>query len=200
VTAFTFSRRGFLPALLFALVLGGCAGGGDSNFQTFELLAPQEFTDARRARGSIAIALPTTIRVIDSERVIIQPNPGEVNYLSGARWSDRVPRLVQTRIMQAFENSGRVRAVAREGDSLRTDFKLDTEIREFGVFVSPQKQALVELSVKLVNTQTNRVVAAEVFSARADTDAVDGASATAAINSAFGKAMIELVRWTTQRI
>jgi cholesterol transport system auxiliary component len=200
VTAFSISRRGFFPAFLFALALGGCAGGGDSNFQTFELLAPQEFTDARRARGSLAIALPTTIRVIDSERVIIQPQPGEVNYLSGARWSDRVPRLVQTRIMQAFENSGRVRAVTREGDSLRTDYKLDTEIREFGVFVSPQQQAVVELSVKLVNAQTNRVVAAEVFSARAETGAVDGPSATAAINSAFGKALIDLVRWTTQRI
>jgi cholesterol transport system auxiliary component len=200
VTAFKFSRRGLLPAFLLALALGGCAGGGDSNFQTYELLAPQEFTDARRARGTIAIALPTTIRVIDSERVIIQPNPGEVNYLSGARWSDRVPRLVQTRIMQAFENSGRVRAVTREGDSLRTDYKLDTEIREFGVFVAPQQQAVVELSVKLVNSQTNRVVAAEVFSARAETGAVDGPSATAAINAAFGKALIELVRWTTQRI
>ncbi|HEX5778580.1 MAG TPA: ABC-type transport auxiliary lipoprotein family protein [Xanthobacteraceae bacterium] len=201
MTAFTISRRGFVPAFLLALALGGCAGGGgDGGFQTFELLAPQEFTDARRARGTLSVALPTTIRVIDSERVIIQPTPGEVNYLSGARWSDRVPRLVQTRIMQAFENSGRVRAVTREGDSLRTDYKLDTEIREFGVFVSPQKQALVELSVKLVNAQTNRVVAAEVFSARADTASVDGPSATAAINSAFGTVLIELVRWTTQRI
>ena len=154
----------------------------------------------RRARGSIAIALPTTIRVIDSERVVIQPTPGEVNYLSGARWSDRVPRLVQSRIMQAFENSGRVRAVTREGDSLRTDYKLDTEIREFGVFVSPQQEAVVELSVKLVNAQTNRVVASEVFSARAEASSVDGPSATAAINSAFGTVLIELVRWTTQRI
>jgi len=200
VTAFKFSRRGFGPVFLLVLVLGGCAGGGDGGFQTFELLAPQEFTDARRARGTLAVALPTTIRVIDSERVVIQPNPGEVNYLSGARWSDRVPRLVQTRIMQAFENSGRVRAVTREGDSLRTDYKLDTEIREFGVFVSPQQQALVELSVKLVNSQTNRVVAAEVFTARAAASSVDGPSATAAINSAFGTVLIELVRWTTQRI
>lgn len=200
MTASAISRRGFVPACLLVLALGGCAGGGDSNFQTFELLAPQEFTDTRRARGSIAIALPTTIRVIDSERVVIQPTPGEVNYLSGARWSDRVPRLVQSRIMQAFENSGRVRAVTREGDSLRTDYKLDTEIREFGVFVSPQQEAVVELSVKLVNAQTNRVVATEVFSARAEAASVDGPSATAAINSAFGSVLIELVRWTTRRI
>ena len=188
-------------AVLVALVLAGCAGGGGSSgMQTFELLAPQEFTETRRARGTLAVAVPTAVRVIDSERVIVQPTPGEVNYLAGARWSDRVPRLVQSRIIQAFENSGRVRAVTREGTSLRADYKLDAEIREFGVLVAPQKQALVELSVRLVNARSNRVVAAEVFTARAETASVEGPSATAAINAAFGTVLIELVRWTTQRI
>jgi cholesterol transport system auxiliary component len=190
---------GVLPALLLAFALGACAGG-DSSMQTFELLSPQDYGDARRARGTLSVALPTSIRVIDSERVVIQPNPGEVNYLSGARWSDRVPRLVQSRIIQSFENSGRIRAVTREGDSLRTDYKLDTEVREFGVLVSPQRQALVELSVKLVNSRSNQVIAAQVFTARADTGSVDGPSATAAINAAFGTVLIDLVRWTTQRI
>jgi cholesterol transport system auxiliary component len=188
-----------LPALLIALALSACAGG-DASMQTFELLPPQDFGDARSARGSLAIALPTSIRVIDSERVIIQPKPGEINYLSGARWSDRVPRLVQSRIIQSFENSKRVRAVVREGDSLRSDYKLDTEVREFGVLVAPQQQALVELSVKLVNARTNRVIAAQVFTARVDTGSVDGPSATAAINAAFGTVLVDLVRWTTPKI
>jgi cholesterol transport system auxiliary component len=200
VSAIEYRRRvGVFRALLLALALGACAGG-DASMQTFELLSPQDFGDARRARGSLSVALPTSIRVIDSERVVIQPKPGEINYLSGARWSDRVPRLVQSRIIQSFENSERVRAVTREGDSLRADYKLDTEVREFGVLVTPQQQALVELSVRLVNARTSRVIAAEVFTARVDTGSVDGPSATAAINAAFGKVLIDLVRWTTQRI
>jgi cholesterol transport system auxiliary component len=200
VSVFEYRRKaGLLPALLFALALGACAGG-DSSMQTFELLSPQEFGDARRARGSLSVGLPTSIRVIDSERVVVQPTPGEINYLSGARWSDRVPRLVQSRIIQSFENSGRIRAVTREGDSLRTDYKLDTEVREFGVMVSPEQQALVELSVRIVNSRTNRVLAAQVFTARVPTASVDGPSATAAINAAFGTVLVDLVRWTTQRI
>jgi cholesterol transport system auxiliary component len=107
---------------------------------------------------------------------------------------------VQSRIIQSFENSKRVRAVTREGDSLRTDYKLDTEVREFGVLVAPQQQALVELSVKLVNARTSRVIAAQVFTARVDTGSVDGPSATAAINAAFGTVLVDLVRWTTPKI
>ena len=200
MSVFEYRRMaGVLSALLFALALAACAGG-DASMQTFELLPPQDFGDARRARGTLSIALPTSIRVIDSERVVIQPKAGEINYLSGARWSDRVPRLVQSRIIQSFENSKRIRVVTREGDSLRTDYKLDTEVREFGVLVSPQQQALVELSVKLVNTRTNRVIAAQVFTAQVDTGSVDGPSATAAINAAFGTVLVDLVRWTTQKI
>lgn len=196
-----FNRRRLLPVMLAALALAGCAGGaGDGGMQTFELLSPQEFTDARRARGTLSVALPSTVRVLDSERVVIQPTVGEVNYLSGARWSDRVPRLVQSRIIEAFENSKRIRAVTREGDSLRTDYKLDADIREFGVVVSPQKEAVVEISVRLVNARSNQVLATSVFTARAETASVDGPSATAAINQAFGIVLIDMVRWTTRRI
>ncbi len=168
--------------------------------QTFELLAPQEYSGVRRSSASVSITMPSTIRVIDSERVIVQPTAGEINYLSGARWSDRVPRLVQARIIQAFENSGRVRAAVREGESLRTEYKIDTDIREFGVILSPQRQAVVELSVRLIDARTNRVRATQVFTARADTASVDGPSATSAINDAFGVVLTELVRWTTSRI
>lgn len=192
-------RTGVLSALLLALALAGCGGGG-GELQTFELLAPQEYASARTARGSLVVALPTALRAIDSERVIVQPTPGEINYLAGARWSDRVPRLVQARIIEAFENSKRIRAVSREGEKLQADYKLDTEVREFGLVIAPNQQAVVEISVRLVQARTGRVVATQVFTGRAETSSVDGPSATAAINHAFGSVLIDLVGWATARI
>ena len=190
---------GILPALLTALALAACAG--DGGLQTFELASPQDYGDIRSSRGTIAVALPTALRALDSERVVVQPKAGEINYLSGARWADRLPRIVQARIVQAFENSKRVRAVPRgSSDTLRSDFVLDTELREFGVHVGDNPTALVEISARIVNERTNRVVASQVFSARAETKSVDGPSATAAINHAFGIVLIDLVRWTAPRI
>jgi cholesterol transport system auxiliary component len=191
-------RAGILFAFLSGLALAGCGGGGE--LQTFELLAPQEYVGARQARGSLVVALPTALRAIDSERVIVQPTPGEINYLAGARWSDRVPRLVQARIIEAFENSRRVRAVSREGEKLQADYKLDTEVREFGLLISPNQQAVVEISVRLVNARTGRVIATQVFTGRAEASSADGPSATAAINHAFGSVLIDLVSWATARI
>jgi cholesterol transport system auxiliary component len=193
------SRAGALPALFLALTLAACAGGG-GELQTFELLPPQEFGAARQARGTLSVALPTALRAIDSERVIIQPTPGEVNYLGGARWSDRLPQLVQARLIESFQNSGRVRTVTRAGDRLTTDYQLRTELREFGVLVGSAPAAQVQISAQLVNERTGRVVASEVFNAQAFTEAVDGPSATAALNTAFGTVVIDLVRWTSTKI
>ena len=115
--------------------------------------------------------------------------------------ADRLPRIVQARVVQAFENSKRVRAVPRgSSDTLRSDFVLDTELREFGVHVGDNPIALVEISARIVNERTSRVVASQVFTARAEMKSVDGPSATAAINHAFGIVLIDLVRWTAPRI
>ncbi|MEX0590128.1 MAG: ABC-type transport auxiliary lipoprotein family protein [Xanthobacteraceae bacterium] len=188
-----------MSAVLIALSLFGCAGG-DSGLQTFELIAPKEFGDVRAARGSLSVALPTALQALDSERVVVQPSPGVINYLGGARWSDRLPRIVQARIVEAFENGKRIRAVVRGGGQFRSDFQLVTELREFGVLVAGEPTALVDISARIVNERTGRVVAAQVFSARAETSSVDGPSATAAINTAFGIVLIDLVRWTSTKI
>lgn len=192
------SGRASALAAFMLVTLAGCGGGVE--LQTFELLAPREYAAARQARGSLMVSLPSALRALDSERVIVQPTPGEINYLAGARWSDRVPRLVQARIIEAFENSRRVRAISREGEKLQADYKLDTEVREFGVVVSPSPQAVVEISVRLVNARSGRVVASQIFSGRAQAPSVDGPSATAAINHAFGTVLIDLVGWVTARI
>ena len=62
-------RAGILPALLTAFALAACAG--DGGLQTFELASPQEYGDIRSSRGTIAVALPTALRALDSERVVI---------------------------------------------------------------------------------------------------------------------------------
>jgi cholesterol transport system auxiliary component len=182
-----------------ALALGGCAGDGGA-LQTFELIAPAEFGEVRPARGTLSVAMPGALRALDSERVVVQPTPGEINYLAGARWSDRLPRIVQARIVQAFENSKRVRAVPRGSDALRGDYQLVTEIREFGVHVGNSPAAIVELSAQIVSERNGRVVATQSFSARADASSLDGPSATAAINHAFGIVLIDLVRWASTKI
>jgi hypothetical protein len=93
------------------------------------------------------VAVPTAVQTLDSEKVVVQPTAIEVNYLPDAQWADRLSRLLQARMVQAFEN-GRMRTVARAGERVNADYALATDVREFGLRITSESHAIVEISVK----------------------------------------------------
>ena len=102
-----------LAALLLAAALAGCTSliaGAPSAI--FDLTAPG---DAAGTQGSAQVLVPepTTVRALDTDRIAARPTPSEYAYLPGAVWSDRLPKLLQTRLVQTLQNSGR--AARRRG-------------------------------------------------------------------------------------
>jgi cholesterol transport system auxiliary component len=201
------------PALTFALgltlVLGGCAGGlggglgglgGKSPPTAYDLDAVHDFPrHGRSARGQLAIAEPVALAVYDGDKIVVRPSPGEAAVMAGVQWQDRLPKLMQARILQSFENDGRLRAVGRPADKIASDYVLTSEIRAFEISVSDHS-AVVEIAAKIVGDRSGRIVAARVFRATMPLDATDGAPAIAALDDAFGKVTRELVLWTTRRV
>ena len=57
-------------------------------------------------------------------------------YLAQSQGSDRLPRMVQLRLLQAFENTGRIGAVGVPGQGLAIDYQLVMEIRRFEIDVA----------------------------------------------------------------
>ena len=55
----------------------------------------------------------------------------QIEYYARAQWSDRAPQMVQTLMIESFENSQRIIAVGRDVVGLRADFILKSELREF---------------------------------------------------------------------
>jgi cholesterol transport system auxiliary component len=168
---------------------------------TFDLIAPRDFGHVRPARGLLAIAVPTALQALDTEKIMIEPAPGEVTYASDAQWSDRLPRLLQARIVETFENGTRIRTVARAGDRVSADAQLVTDIRQFSIQVGNSgKEAVVELSVKIIGERGGRIAAAKVFYARVPAAGANGAAAVNALNEALANVLVELVRWTATKI
>jgi cholesterol transport system auxiliary component len=164
---------------------------------TYDLIAPKNFGAVRQARGLIEVAIPNALQVLDTDKIVAEPSPGVVTYLPDAQWSDRLPKLLQARIVEAFENSSRIRTVARAGDRVSADAQLVTDIRQFGIEGS---DAVVELSVKLIGTRGGRINAAKIITARVPAPATAKGAAVAAINEALNSALIELVKWTATKI
>jgi cholesterol transport system auxiliary component len=142
---------------------------------------------------------PLTTSPLDSDRVIVRPTPETVATLKGAQWSDRLPRLVQTRLVQSFENSRLLRSVARPEAKIQADVALTSEIRRFDIDVAAG-EAVIEISAKLVAEKSGRIVAARIFQARAAGSANDGAAAASALDQTLAQVLRQIVTWGAQAI
>lgn len=191
-------KRGFRIGLAAGLMFAAAACSLPAQpVPTYDLIAPRDFGRMRPARGLIEVTIPSALQVLDTEKIVVEPQAGVVTYLSDAQWADRLPKLLQARMIEAFENSSRIRTVARAGDKVNADAQLVTDIRSFGI---QGKDAVVELSVKLIGTRGGRINAAKIFVARVPAPATSGGAGAAAINEALNIALIEIVRWTATKI
>jgi cholesterol transport system auxiliary component len=175
-----------------AASLAGCGGGPAP--VTYDLTAVR--MPARRSGGGngLVVPEPTAIFALDSERIVVRAANGEITYLPRAQWSDRLPRLLQARLVQTFENAGRA-AVGRPVDRLAGTTQLVIDIRTFEVRES-SREAVVELAVKRVDSGSGRLVNARLFGATAAVSAIDGLGATAALDQALASVLGQIVGWT----
>lgn len=196
-------RAGVPGVLLRGALLGvvlGLAGCGTSPTPTFDLSAPSGFTARSGGGGQLIIVAPTALAALDTERIMVEPSPGQITYLPEAQWSDRLPSLLHARTIQAFENGSKLRRVARPGDGVVGEYQLNLDIRTFGVRVTAgAPDAVVELSAKVIQLASGTIVAAQVFSARVPVSAMNGPGVTAALDAASNKVLTDVVMWSSSR-
>lgn len=189
---FAVHRHRQIVAGVLVVLLSGCSGGGTP--ATFDLTAPNPGRLAAASRRYLVVAEPSTVQALDSDRIIVRDAGGSISFLGGAQWADRVPRLVQTRLIQTFENAGRLGSVGRPGDRIVSEIQLNTDIRSFTVD-SATGEAVVEITAKLVNDRSGRVRAAKLFTARVPAGAIEGGSAARAMDAALSIVLTDIVRW-----
>lgn len=174
-----------------ALLLAGCGGGAAPT--TYDLSAPRDFGRIGGSGGVLIVAEPSTVQALDSDRLIVKDSAGALSFLGGAQWADRVPKLVQTRLIQTFENGSRLAAVGRPGERIVPDLQLNTDIRSFNIDAA-SGAAVVEITAKLVGDRSGKVQRAKLFSARVPAGA-DGAGAARALDQALSQVLIQIARW-----
>ncbi len=176
-------------------------GGGSSPLDTYELTASSASqAGPRRGRAQILIAEPSALKSLDGQNIVIKPAAGEIQYLKGAQWADRLPKVVQAKLAEAFQSTGRVGGVGKPGEGLAIDFQVITEIRAFEIRLGGGDIAYVELFVKILNDRNGTVRASRGFTAQASVAGSGNAAYAAALDAAFGTATDEIVDWSLRRI
>jgi cholesterol transport system auxiliary component len=200
-TVITTSKIGKMLAmaaiLASLLVVSGCLGGSNKALDTFDLAVPEVQQGKRQqANVQILVAEPQALKILDSESIVVRESAASVAYLNGAQWSDRLPKIVQTRLVQAFENSRRFGGVGRPGEGLAIDYQILTDIRAFEIESGSAGNAVVRISAKLLNDRNGDVIASKVFEAQAPASS-GNAGFVNALDAAFAQVASEIVAWAS---
>lgn len=192
------SRPRALATGVLCLSLIGCAlAGGGRPPTTYDLVAPRSFAGTTKtAPWQLMVYEPSATSSLDSTRLMVRPKADQVSYYKGIAWSDRLPRLVQTRMIETFQNSGAVKAVSPSSGQ----YALASELRAFNIDVtSGHAAAEIDIFAKLINTSTGKVVATKAFSSRVSAKSDAPEDAIAALNQAFTEVLQDTTTWVATR-
>ena len=189
-------------AIALSLLVSGCAalGGFRPTADTYEVSIPRVSDASPVRRGTqVLVAEPSALKALDSQNIVVRTDPLTIRYLDRAQWSDRLPKLVQARLAQALQNSGRFKGVGLPGQGLAIDYQIVSEIRAFGIDAA-SGTARVALAVKVLNDRNGIVASERMFEAHVAAAGGDNAAYVAAIDAAFASVARDVVSWVTARI
>jgi cholesterol transport system auxiliary component len=197
-------RRRFarlLAAAGLGAPLGACAGGLVGAAPQLYTLTPKstfDLADVGQAEWQLLIEAPVAAAGLDTNRIALLRDLTTLDYYANVAWTDRAPLMVQTLLVESFENSGKIVSVGRDSLGLRADFILKSELREMQVETGGggPPAAHVALNAKLVMIPQREIVSNITFDERVPVNGTGFAPIIAALDEALGKVLRDLVSWT----
>ena len=149
-------------------------------------------------KGQLAIPEPTAVAMLETQRMLFSPvkdYPDFAEFL----WADSIPKLLQARLIESFENYDIAHAPLRTTDIGQTDFQLLIDVRHFRIATDPEIMAEIGLSARIVD-KNGKVIASRLFEDREKFDKIEPPAAVAAFNEAFGRIARDMIGWTVQAL
>lgn len=199
-------------------------GGAKPQQRIFDLPPAQDFAaPSKLPTGQLIIPEPTSLALLDTDKILLRYPDGDRPGFAGAQWPDMLPKVVQSRVIQSFENAGYLRAIGRQPEGMTGDYTLLLDLRSFYVLVEPTPTAVVEIASKIV-TPDGKMIDAQIFKSTvplaqtsatlseptkpeeaqqggtSPTPPINASSAVAALQSAFARAATDIVLWVCKTI
>jgi cholesterol transport system auxiliary component len=154
--------------------------------------------DLPRVDWQLVVDVPVADAALNTARIALRRNPVLLDYYGDSNWTDTAPLMVQTLLIESFENTRRIVGVGRQSVALRGDYSLISDLREFQA--EYDKSAIpnvrVRLNAKLVKMPERVIVGSINAEFVEPADGSDLASVVYAFDQALGKTLKRIVEWT----
>jgi cholesterol transport system auxiliary component len=152
-----------------------------------------------KVNWALSIMRPDVPGGLDTDRIALLQTDGTMDYYAKATYPDRLPAIIQRTVIEGFEASGRIGAIARAQDALHADYNLLVEVKDFQAVYKVADglpQAVVAISAKLTTAHGRKIIGSLAVSKSVDAGANSTGAATQALSQALGQAVSEIVVWT----
>ncbi len=160
----------------------------------FDLPPAKTFAGLQRLpTGIVQILEPAALSLLDSEKIVVRGAPDKPA-LDNAQWPDMLPKVVQARIVQSFENAGFMGAIGKPPEGVIPDTVVQITIESFAIQAEPTPNAELKLSARVVG-KDGKIAAARVFAKSVPAQSLDSPVAAKALATAFEAIAAEIVGW-----
>ncbi|MCC5884037.1 MAG: membrane integrity-associated transporter subunit PqiC [Halomonas sp.] len=195
------SRLTWAALPVIALFMAGCQLVPERTPVAFYDLPSQPLEPApdssTRVDTTVRLATPYASGLLDGARIVVVPEPNRPQVYEGARWVDGMPQLLRDRLLDAFQDDGRLSRMVSADSGVAVDMELLSDLRIFhSEYRNGHPEAVIRLDVRLVDARSQRLVASQRFlhSQRAESAAiVDVVNAFGVASDSLAQ---ELVDWT----
>jgi cholesterol transport system auxiliary component len=183
-----------------AASLAGCALLQAADPQDLYTVTPKSTfePDLPAVYWQLTVEAPAAAANLNTGRIALAMTPTSSDYYAKAAWTDRAPLMVQTRIVDSFENTRKIVAVARESIGIRANYVLQPDLRNFEALYYYGEPPIVRVRIiaKLVRMPDRQIIGVASFErcVRARTDKIP--KVVEAFDQALGGVIKQLVSWT----
>ncbi|MGH6871944.1 MAG: ABC-type transport auxiliary lipoprotein family protein [Rhizomicrobium sp.] len=194
------TRRALLVSTAATVLLAGCGSllsPSNPPAQIYVLDPGFSALPGAAVDWALVIGQTDVPNVYDTERLALKRNE-TMDYYANTQWTDSTPRMLQSLMVEAFEKSGRIKAVARDSGGVRGDYVLTSELRHFEALYDQgdgAPQVNVNIVVKLLALPRRDVLATHDAFQRVRATANSVPAVVQAFNQATGATIADIVQW-----
>jgi phospholipid/cholesterol/gamma-HCH transport system substrate-binding protein len=174
-------------------------GGAPVQKITYDLRPPRDFgTPTKTIKGQLAIPEPTAVAMLQTQKMLFSPvkdYPDFADFL----WADSIPKLLQARLIDSFENYDIAHAPLRTADLGQPDFQLLIDIRRFRIVTEPSPAVEIALSARLLD-KNGKVIASKLFEDSQKLDQLVPAATVGAFSDSFDRIARQMIGWSVQAL
>lgn len=145
----------------------------------------------------LTIERPTCLSLYNTDEIVALVQGYDYGYVSGLRWIDTPPNMVQTSLIRAFQDSDAILGVGTGQNALYATYSLLISIRSFEVGIDDDGHpvAAISLDCRLLNIRQRQIVAQRTFAATCFIDTHSVKETADGFNISYQKVVKDIVSW-----